>query len=227
MAFLLDFHLLAQTVVYFTSIVCGLAISIPIGVTKTSFDKQCLLYTEFQWKNSTFFLAKFGDAGSCNFIIFASVFVGIFYPLGLGIQYVYALTRKNPNIGSQMWVLPFILSNCVAAVLFFIGACIISVGLKSLCDSYLKRPEPYFESCADADKSRWYNNDGLLVTRGSFYSYLHAAEVASWVMVFVWAIQVGLGVFRLYKNRRQHSADSAQVTSEGKEGNLKAIAADV
>lgn len=46
-------------------------------------------------------------------------------------------------------------------------------------------------------------------------------------MVFVWAIQVGLGVFRLYKNRRQHSADSAQVTSEGKEGDLKAIAADV
>ncbi|PVD32303.1 hypothetical protein C0Q70_07736 [Pomacea canaliculata] len=231
MAYMFDLHLLVQAVLYFTAVGCGLVISIPTGVTKVNFEKQCLLYTECQWQNSTFFSAKFGDAGSCNFIIYASVFVGIFYPLGMGVYYVYALTRKDPNIGSQMWVFPFILANCVVALMFFIVACIISVGLKSFCDSYLKRPVPYSESCADAEKARWYNTDGSLVTRGSFYGYLHAAEGASWVNFFVWAVQVGLGVFRLYRNRRQRSAgdfsDSAPVASEGKGGDLKAVAADV
>nr|KAG5712324.1 hypothetical protein BaRGS_023903 [Batillaria attramentaria] len=44
----------------------------------------------------------------------------------MGAYYIYALSRKDPNIGS------------LASVIFFIVACIISVGFKSFCDSFMK-----------------------------------------------------------------------------------------
>ena len=38
---------------------------------------------------------------------------------------------------SQMWVWPFTLIGCVVAFIFFVMACIISVGFRTFCDSYV------------------------------------------------------------------------------------------
>ena len=42
---------------------------------------------------------------------------------------------------SQMWVWPFTLVSCLVTVTFFIIACVISVGLKTFCDSFVDGKE--------------------------------------------------------------------------------------
>ncbi|XP_076463432.1 transmembrane protein 179B-like [Babylonia areolata] len=201
MPVVIDFHVLAQAVVYFISVACGLVISIPLGVTTVKFHGNCLLYTEITWTNATFFTAAYSSGPACYFPVYLSVFIGILFASGMGVYYVYAVTRKDPNIGSQMWVLPFTLINSVSAVTFFIAACMISVGMKVMCDGYTEGK--FVTSCAEADKARWNPSDPY--DSSTLYEYIKASEGAAWVMVLVWVVQMALGILRIVRNRRLRS----------------------
>ncbi|KAK7504892.1 hypothetical protein BaRGS_00003920 [Batillaria attramentaria] len=197
-----------------------------------NFHGRCLLYTECSWKNSTVFTAKFTSMAPCNFIIYSTVFAGILFAVAMGAYYIYALSRKDPNIGSQMWVLPFVLTSSLASVIFFIVACIISVGFKNFCDSFMKGQDKgaHIDSCADGQKTRWTDvKDGSSFNGGTYFAYLHASEGAAWVMFFVWAAQVGLGIVRIIRNRRLRSegmfADSSPAGLGTKSEDLKNVAA--
>ncbi|WAR20262.1 hypothetical protein MAR_002100 [Mya arenaria] len=84
------------------------------------------------------------SAMNCNFPIYFSVFGLIFYGLGTGLYNLYAVlrSRKDPEIGSQMWVMPFILVNAVLAVGTLIVACIISK-LAIIVDDSLRLSNTY------------------------------------------------------------------------------------
>ncbi|KAL8622940.1 hypothetical protein ACOMHN_027061 [Nucella lapillus] len=210
MPLLIDFHVLAQAILYFMSVACGLVISIPLGVTTVNFHGRCLLYTECTWLNKTYMTASFTAGTPCSFPVYLSVFGGILFAVGMGAYYIYAVSRKDPNIGSQMWVLPFTLISSAFTVAFFIAACIISVGFKSFCDSLMKGKSQFsiaLKSCADGQKSHWFDsNDRSVIFDGStYYNYLHASQGASWVMVLVWVVQVALGILRIIRNQRLHA----------------------
>ncbi|KAK7104009.1 transmembrane protein 179-like [Littorina saxatilis] len=206
MAILIDFHVLAQALLYLFSVACGLVVSIPLGVTTMNM-KGCILYLEVEWKNASFFTYDLANQtrAPCNVAIYLSVFAGIMYAFGMAAYYTYAVTRKDPNIGAQMWVVPFTLVNTFITVTFFIAACMISVGFKTFCDSYTKNAG-YSRRCKDAEKTNWnFNNPSKKVDASTFYEYVRASEGACWVMFFAWVAQVGLGIARFIRNRRLRS----------------------
>lgn len=214
MALLVDLHVLAQTALYIFSMACSLVVSIPLGVTQANFKGQCMLYTEFrreESKNETIFTP--GSEATCRFPLYLAVFAGIFYATGMAAYYIYALCQKDPNIGSQMWVWPFTMANFLVTIAIFIGACIISVGFKTFCDNFLTATR--YPSCDYAERMDWHSQDDPSVKYNgdTLYTYLHVTEGAVWVLFLDWVLQVALGFFRIYRNRKLRSqgiyADSA------------------
>ena len=66
---------------------------------QVNFQGHCMLYTECSWQNATYLTASFSRTSTCKIPVYISVIVGILYAMGMGIYYVYAVTRKDPNTG--------------------------------------------------------------------------------------------------------------------------------
>ncbi|XP_071080113.1 transmembrane protein 179B-like [Haliotis cracherodii] len=211
MPFMLDVQLIVQGFLYLTTFVLGFVVSIPLGVTTINFGGQCILYGDIKWQNATFFKYTPTDMHNCNFSIYLNVFGCIFYSLGMVIYHGYALRRKDPNIGSQMWVMPFILVNALLTVVIFISSCMISVGFKEFCDGLLRGKDKGASvySCADGQRWNW-NKFGTNYTTDTYFTYLTVTQTATWISFLVWAAQVILGIFRFVRNRRLRSKDQFQ-----------------
>ncbi|XP_076464064.1 transmembrane protein 179-like [Babylonia areolata] len=209
MPVVIDFHVLAQAVVYFISVVCGFVIAIPLGVTTRKLNGQCLLFTDITWTGHSRFQPSFSAGSMCYFPVYLAVAVGIVFAAGMGVYYVYAATRKDPDTGSRMWVFPFTLISSVSAVTFLVAASIISAGFQALCDQYTKGEG--VESCKEFDHVNW--NDSK--DSSSAYEHLKISEGAAWVMVLVWLVQVGLGILRIVRNRRLRSQGSSNPGNSG------------
>nr|XP_022331691.1 transmembrane protein 179B-like [Crassostrea virginica] len=209
----LHVQLVVNTLLYFFIFVCGFAISIPIGVVTIEASGGCLLYSTIKSFNSTFLIVNFGQKVNCNVPIYVGVFVCIFYGLGMGMYNLYAIykSRKDPCIVPQMWVLPFIVTNAIAAFKTFICSCIISVGFKELCDGLTsEKPYKYFSRCSQAQKLK-------LILPGTektaplrhFYDYINVTQTASWICTLGWILLVVSGSIRFLLNRRLRAGGSS------------------
>lgn len=208
-----DFHILSQAILYFCAFVAGFAISIPVGVNRINFQGQCILYADFKWKNATSFVMTGSSATNCNFPIYFSVFGLIFYGLATGLYNSYAVIRstKDPEIGSQMWVMPFILVNTLLAFATLIVGCVLSVGFLQFCNGLTKTKDI---SCSFLENKSWrYEAKNKTFNAGPYYKLLTVAQVAAWGCLLVFILQIALNVLRFVRNRRRRSAqmfDSAQ-----------------
>ncbi|XP_041353045.1 transmembrane protein 179-like [Gigantopelta aegis] len=209
---LLDMHLFVQCILYLTLFVLGFVVSIPLGVTTSDFDGHCILYGDISWKNETFFTYKMSSNINCSLGIYFAVFACIFYGLAMAIYYGYAITRKDPNIGFQMWVMPFILVTALAAIVSFIASCIISVGFKQFCDSLVDRPKVPLSSCRDGSKINWNILGNTSINPSHYFAYLTVTQLASWITFLVWSAQLILLILRFVRNRRLRSKGQLQDT---------------
>ncbi|BFZ07598.1 hypothetical protein BsWGS_10637 [Bradybaena similaris] len=198
-----DIQLLIQASLYFAIFVLNFIVAIPIGVNVIELNDQCMLYTDITWVNVTFFRCQLSDGSTCHFPVYVAV-VSIFYSLLMGIYNMYVVCRsKDPHIGYQMWVLPSIVLTSLITILMLVISCILSVGIKSTCDQFLKMQDknPFIHSCSDIEGFK--GREGLPVDFfRHIYSYPKTSEVASWITFLVWTTQACLFLFRLYRNRR-------------------------
>ncbi|XP_045187110.1 uncharacterized protein LOC123544980 isoform X2 [Mercenaria mercenaria] len=182
-------------------------------VRQINFNGQCVLYADFNWKNATNFVMTGSSATNCNFPIYFSVFGLIFYGLATGLYNSYAVIRsmKDPDIGSQMWVMPFILVNTLLAFTTLIVGCVLSVGFLQFCNGLTKTTVP---SCRALENKTWKNlAKDKPFNSGPYFKLLTVAQVAAWGCVLVFILQIVLSVLRFIRNRRRRSAqmfDSAQ-----------------
>ena len=74
---------------------------IVIFLWQVNFHKNCVLYTELDRHNAStpVIVSSPGSKSACRFPVYLTVFAGIFYAVGMGAYFIYALTRKDPNIG--------------------------------------------------------------------------------------------------------------------------------
>ncbi|XP_060560103.1 transmembrane protein 179-like [Ruditapes philippinarum] len=203
---MIDFHILCQSLLYFAAFVAGFAISIPVGVNRINFQGQCILYADFKWNNATSFVMTGSSSVNCNFPIYFSVFGLIFYGLGTGLYNLYAVIRsmKDPEIGSQMWVMPFILVNTLLAFTTMIVACVLSVGFLQFCEGLTKKT---VRSCFSQENKMWHNKaKDKMFDSGPYYKLITVAQVAAWTCVLVFILQIVLSVLRFIRNRRRRSA---------------------
>ncbi|GFR61808.1 transmembrane protein 179-like [Elysia marginata] len=219
MAHAYDIQVLGQSLVYFVIVIFGFVVAVPLGITVVQFDMHCVLYTDVDWVNATFAQYELSNPTICNFPVWTFVFTCILYSLGVGLYFLYAACRSNdPNVGFQMWVMPFLLVNALILILLFICCCIMSVGLKTTCDNLLKgrKKGNTLQTCSDAeDKSKFdWNKGKTSVNASDFYSFSKTSEVAGWITFLIWIVQMALGVLRFIRNRRQRSQDMGYEDNE-------------
>ncbi|CAC5394145.1 unnamed protein product [Mytilus coruscus] len=196
-----DIQLLVQTVLYFCIFLSGFAISIPVGVNTINFDGICILM-------------RSSSRANCNFPVYMSVFVCIFYGLTIGCYNAYAVrkSRANQNIGSEMWVMPFILINSTLSVMVLVSASMISVGYKVFCDRLKEYSD--VKSCGDGKNLKWTNTGTSdKFTPGNYANLLTVAQIACWTACLLFLLQVALGILRFHRNRRlrQSSSDRERI----------------
>ncbi|XP_013400801.1 transmembrane protein 179 [Lingula anatina] len=214
----LDYHLLAQTVLYFVIALIGMITAVPIGVTTTNFQGECLLYGKVVW-NSTQFTPSLTVGGVCHFLVVYFVVAIILYGIAVGLYGVYALCQRDKDIGSQMWVWPFALINSVLTILTFIVSCIVSVGFYQFCGTFRKGKDSgaNVKSCVDGQKSDWaasWNSAGKNVYFGTYFNFFTTAQTASWVCFLVLAAQLVLCILRIVRNRRARAAEGSYIESD-------------
>ncbi|XP_063427446.1 uncharacterized protein LOC134710953 [Mytilus trossulus] len=179
-----------------------------------NFDGICILYADFEKEgaNSKFLMVSSSSA-NCNFPVYISVFACIFYGLTLGCYNTYAVrkSRTNQNIGSEMWVMPFMLINSTLSVLVLVSGILISVGNKVFCDRLLEYS--YLKSCGDGKNKKWTNKDTSdIFTPGDYVNLLNVAQIACWMACFFFLLQVALGILRFHRNRRlRHSSSDREM----------------
>ncbi|RUS80547.1 hypothetical protein EGW08_011687 [Elysia chlorotica] len=206
-----DIQVVAQALIFFVTVIFGLVVAVPLGMTVVQFDGHCVLYADFQWENSTFATYELSDQIVCNFPVLTFVFTSILYSLGVGLYFLYAACRSNdPNVGFQMWIMPFLLINALILIILFICCCIISVGIKTTCDHILnsRKEGNTLKTCSDAatdfDWNKGKNSD---INATHFYSFTKTSEAAGWMTFLIWVVQMALGILRFFRNRQQRSED--------------------
>ncbi|XP_033733801.1 transmembrane protein 179-like [Pecten maximus] len=203
---MVDPHLLLQTILYFATCLIGLVVCVSFGVSRAIFSGNCLIYASLDWNlKGDQFTTKYSPSSNCDFPIYLSVFGCIFYALGVGFYNAYATykSRDDKSIPFQMWVWPFVLVNSIVAFLVLVCASMLSVGISTIC-SELRKGKIY-KGCSDAQDQEWTDDNGDNYSTGYFYNLLEVSEVACWVCLCIWLVQVGLGVMRIFRNRRMRS----------------------
>ncbi|KAK3732974.1 hypothetical protein RRG08_002582 [Elysia crispata] len=211
-----DIQVFVQALIFFVIVIFGFVVAIPLGMTVVQFDGQCILYTDFKWENSTYANYELSNQMVCNFPVLTFVFTSILYSLAVGLYFLYAACRSNdPNVGFQMWVMPFLLVNALILILLFICCCIISVGLKTTCDNILnsRKEGNTLKKCSDAATFEW-NKKNPDYNGTHFYSFSKTSEVAGWITFLIWLVQMALGILRFFRNRRQRSQDMGYEDNE-------------
>ncbi|KAL4238452.1 hypothetical protein ACF0H5_003160 [Mactra antiquata] len=205
---LFDVHIAVQAFIYFAIMIAGFVTVIPVGINRQNFQGTCILYGNIEWKNATSFVLHGSSSSNCNFPIYFGVFGLIFYGLATGLYNSYAVikSRRDPDIGSQMWVMPFILVNTLLGFTTLIVGCMISVGFMQFCNGLTSKHEG--SKCSMQENKTWQNiNKGKPFNSGSYTKWMAVAQVAVWSCVLAFIVQVAFCILRFYRNRKKRSSD--------------------
>lgn len=178
----------------------GIVVSVPTAIVVSSLSGNCPLYAQVTWPNQTLPDIQFKTRTPCDFVTYVSVVTGIGYSLGMVVYSGFGLSKRNRNIGAQMWVMPFILINSAVTILTFIAACVTTVGLAQFCSSMVNGGP--FKSCGDGQKLSFDKRPWDMSNYNDFFTTAQAAE---WINFFLWLFQFVLTVARLLRNRHLRS----------------------
>ncbi|XP_054847930.1 transmembrane protein 179B [Eublepharis macularius] len=171
--------LLVELALHASAFLCGIICASALTVTQGEFGGQCILYGSVVY-NGTLNLNSSSSVSLCYFVTAISALAAIlcFLALLYGI-YSCLIGEGEPQ---HIWVKGSVM--LVAVVLFFllISACILRVGMDTLCASILKSTAA--PSCQEAQHRPWVPQ----YRAERFYDNLYTAEAAAWVNFFFWFI---------------------------------------
>lgn len=195
----MDILILVQGLLYICMCITGLVVSITTGVNRGRFDGICILYASFNEKK----WMEGSAASTCDYPIYVAVVGLVIYGAAMCIYHGYSLikSRRDPNVGSQMWVLPILLINAILAVFVLVAACIVSVGYAIFCDNYLE-DLPSETKCSIGEKHMWYKiGTGEKFSPGNYVAFMNSCMIAAWLSFLFVLLQIGLGILRIRRNR--------------------------
>lgn len=220
----MDFHLLAQSVIYFCIFVAGFIVAVPIGVNRWNFQGDCVLFAHIEWVTEHRLTMHSSSSVNCNFPLYYSMIGMIVYGLVKGLFYGYATYKsiRNPLTGQQMWVFPYIFLNAIHASVTLIVSCMLSVGFLQFCNGITKKD--WVTSCSYFQNEQWLDfTTGDKFNAGPYTTLLTAAQVASWTCLLLFLLQTALCILRVVRNRRNMSKGS-DVFNTGVNTDTKRIA---
>lgn len=212
---IIDFHILAQSLLYFFTCISGVIVAVTTGVNRNKFDGSCILYATFT-KDTSGAVMHSSDVANCEFPVYYGVFGMTFYGLLMGCYYMYAVykSRRDQTIGSQMWVMPFLLLNVLLTVVTIVVACMVSIGFAVFCDHYLD-VKPSYSKCADGQNTEWRHvKDDTKFNPGYYVNFMSIAMFGAWAGVLIQLIQVALGILRFRRNKKQRGMAPQRLKEE-------------
>jgi len=189
----LDMQLLSQSIVYCSIVLCGLLISVPVGVTSNNFRGYCIMYADVVDDK-----IMFGATANCTFVTYLHVITSVIYAGLLAVMYTVAVIKNNKGgefklIRHHYSNMTFLCLNVFVTFLVLVSACVVSVGFARWCSGLLVNAHAHhgyvLNSCSAAEDLQWENVDGT-----SFYACYSLATAASWLCLFSWLVQVGLNI---------------------------------
>lgn len=189
----------AELLLYTAAFICGIISATSLTVGQGEFGGQCILYgtASYNETGNVFYLSSFSSFSLCYFVSAISVLIAL-YCFSIVLYWVYANCMDDLKRGSIWLNISLVVSSLV---LFFllVSACILSVGMDTLCDSILKTKQ--VESCPEAESKLWKApSDG-----SRFYANLNSAEASAWANFVFWIIILVLLIIQ----RRKESSGSS------------------
>lgn len=193
LSYTVDIQLVAQTIIYYTIMVFGSMVAIPIIITTNNFHGNCLLYADVANDR-----ILFGNFATCTSVAYIHVTTCVIYG---GIQaslYTYAVIKNLKGseftlIYHQAVNIIVLCINIVITLLSLICSCVISVGFSRWCNSLLLNASLHhgyhLQDCSKGEELDWQTING-----STFHSCYSLATAASWLSLFSWLVQTALNM---------------------------------
>ncbi|KAK6182859.1 hypothetical protein SNE40_010448 [Patella caerulea] len=195
--------LLQRVCMYGLIILASLFVVSPLGSLQTTFNENCLLYSDVNyttWNNVHYFAVKFGSSSICDYDLAVAVIFCIFYPAILIAANIFLFFREKADKKVDLSHFLFV-GNCildvVITILVLVMACTISAGFTYLCDQLMAGQSQGMpiSSCSDAQKfENWRELDG-----SNFHLDLSIATAGSWITFIFWFLQAFFGMWKLWR----------------------------
>uniref|UniRef100_A0A8D0BVW5 Transmembrane protein 179B n=1 Tax=Salvator merianae TaxID=96440 RepID=A0A8D0BVW5_SALMN len=202
----LSWLLLAEVALNGAAFLCGIISASSLTVTQGEFGGRCILYGSVIY-NGTLNLSSSSHVSVCYFVSAISILTAIFSFLAM-LFIIYNNCFVDRQLTDIIWIKGLL--GFVAGVIFFllISACILRVGMDTLCGSILKSTAA--SSCQKAQHRQWakpYNAE-------KFYDNLYTAEAAAWVNFFFWCLKAVLLVVKCVSKDSSWPLQSNQTGSD-------------
>jgi len=196
----MDVQLLAQTLVYYSTLIFGLLVSVPVAMTTRNFGGNCVLYAELTDEQ-----IEFGSAINCHLVTYTHIACSVIWAGGLAVCYTYAVMcsargKDFQFVLSQCFNISVLCVNIVVSCLSLVSACLLSVGFSVWCGNILSNRQYILplHSCSEAEQLDWQNVNGT-----TFHSCFSLATAACWLCVFSWLVQTGLNVVVFVQHKHE------------------------
>ncbi|KAJ8045255.1 hypothetical protein HOLleu_08225 [Holothuria leucospilota] len=184
----------AETLLLVATGFCGMIVSICVALARNGFDGNCILFSEVKWCNDTALnFTYLGKRGSCHFIIVSEVLIA-FYALFYAIYHVCYLVERMKEYHRLM--LPAIVANSVCLICIFVSACLLSIGFRRFCKSYVSgfigTPPDDF-SCSTVPSWNQHPKCGEFpehkdFTSNNYYQLFTTSQGAAWFGFLFWCL---------------------------------------
>ncbi|XP_074861971.1 transmembrane protein 179B [Carettochelys insculpta] len=175
---------LAELALHGASFLCGVISASALTVTQGEFDGRCVLYGSTDKNGTAIVLSRASNISLCYFVSAISILIAL-YCFSVLLYGIYSCCMDEGR-----WDRTWLTMNLVvsAVILFFllVSACILRVGMDSLCSSILRTK--LVQNCQEAQRAPWFPQ----YNTARFYDNLYSAEAAAWVNFFFWCLLLAL-----------------------------------
>ncbi|KAM9133945.1 transmembrane protein 179B [Pangshura tecta] len=183
---------LGELALHGAAFLCGVVCASALTVTQGEFDGRCILYGSVDKNGTALALSHFSNISLCYFVAAISILIAV-YCFSVLLYGIYSCCMDERRWDHTWLTINLAIS---AVILFFllVSACILRVGMDTLCSSILQTK--LVNSCQGAQHAQWFPP----YNAARFYDNLYSAEAAAWVNFFFWCL---LLVLLLVQRRRE------------------------
>ncbi|XP_024074833.1 transmembrane protein 179B isoform X1 [Terrapene carolina triunguis] len=183
---------LGELALHGAAFLCGVVCASALTVTQGEFGGRCILYGSVDKNGTALALSHFSNISLCYFVTAISILIAV-YCFAVLLYGIYSCCMDERR-WDHTWLTVNLAISAVILFFLLVSACILRVGMDTLCSSILQTK--LVKSCQEAQHSQWFPQ----YNAARFYDNLYSAEAAAWVNFFFWCL---LMVLMLVQRRQE------------------------
>ncbi|XP_074986575.1 transmembrane protein 179B isoform X2 [Caretta caretta] len=159
---------LGELALYGAAFLCGVVCASALTVTQGEFGGQCILYGSVDKNISALALSHFSNISLCYFVAAISILIAV-YCFAVLLYGIYSCCMDERR-WDHTWLTVNLAVSAVILFFLLVSACILRVGMDTLCSSILQTK--LVKSCQEAQHVKWSPQYNAV----RFYDNLYSAE---------------------------------------------------